>query len=145
MIKRTAETSLISYCHLSIYFLSFFSHAITQNSILSRKPIYKHENSMQFPCLYHIPHFPTAFSVKPIHLSAKTANILPLFTFPIHTITETPDFCVKVYFCLIVRFFPQSPPFQRHQKRKSEPPAKPNIINLRKNPKESVNRFLSLC
>ena len=27
----------------------------------------------------------------------------------------------------------------------SRPPAKPNIINLRKNPKESVNRFLSLC
>ena len=36
------------------------------------------------------------------------------------TITETPDFCVKVYFCLIVRFFPKSPCYQRHQKRKKE-------------------------
>ena len=56
--------------------------------------------------MYHIPRFSTAFSVKLIHLSAKTANILLLFTFPFYTITETPDFCVKVYFCLIVRFFP---------------------------------------
>ena len=91
-------------------------------SILSRKtlyyhgnPIYKHENSEQFPCLYHIPRFSTAFSVKLIRLSAKTANILLLFTFPFYTITETPDFCVKVYFCLIVRFYPLSPSYQRHQ------------------------------
>ena len=52
--------------------------------------------------MYHIPRFSTAFSVKLIHLSAKTANILLLFTFPFYTITETPDFCVKVYFCLRV-------------------------------------------
>ena len=71
---------------------------------------------MQFPCLYHIPRFPTSFSVKLIRLSAKTANILHLFTFPFYTITETPDFCVKVYFCLIVRFLPQSPSYQRHPK-----------------------------
>ena len=93
-----------------------------QNSILSRKLIYKHGNSEQFPCLYHISRFSTAFSVKLIRLSAKTANILLLFTFPFYTITETPDFCVKVYFCLIVRFFPQSPSYQRHQKRKKERP-----------------------
>ena len=85
----------------------------------------------RFPCLYYIPYITTAYSAKLIPFSAKTNNILLLFTFPFYTITETPDFCVKVYFCLIVRFFPQSPPFQRHQKRKSEPPAKPNIINLR--------------
>ena len=91
-----------------------------QNSKLSRKLIYKHENSKQFPCLYHIPRFSTAFSVKLIRLSAKIANIQPLFTFPHYTITETPDFCVKVYFCLIVRFFPLSPLYQRHQKRKKE-------------------------
>ena len=75
-----------------------------------------HENSMQFPCLYHIPRFSTAFSTKLIHLSAKIANIPLLFTFPFYTITETPDFCVKVYFCLIVRFFPLSPSYQRHLK-----------------------------
>ena len=86
--------------------------------ILSRKLIYKHENSGQFPCLYHIPRFSTAFSVKLIHLSTKTANILLLFTFPFYTITETPDFCVKVYFCLIVRFLPLSPSYQRHPKTK---------------------------
>ena len=40
----------------------------------------------------------------------------------LQTIMETPDFCVKVYFCLIVRFFPQSPSYQRHQKRKKERP-----------------------
>ena len=40
------------------------------------------------------------------------------FTFPLYTITETPDFCVKVYFCLIVRFFPLSPSYQRHPKTK---------------------------
>ena len=34
----------------------------------------------------------------------------------LQTIMETPDFCVKVYFCLIVRFFPQSPSYQRHLK-----------------------------
>ncbi len=84
--------------------------------ILSRKTPNYHENSEQFPCLYHIPRFSTAFSGKLICLSAKTANILLLFTFPLYTITETPDFCVKVYFCLIVRFFPQSPSYQRHQK-----------------------------
>ena len=33
-----------------------------------------------------------------------------------HTITETPGFCVKVYFCLIVQFSPQSPLYQRHPK-----------------------------
>ena len=71
---------------------------------------------MQFPCLYYISRLSTAFSVKLIRLSAKTANILLLFTFPFYTITETPDFCVKVYFCLIVRFFPQSPSYQRHLK-----------------------------
>ena len=31
---------------------------------------------------------------------------------------KPPDFCVKVYFCLIVRFFPQSPSYQRHLKTK---------------------------
>ncbi len=62
------------------------------------------------------PRFSTAFSVKLIHLSAKTANILHLFTFPFYTITETPDFCVIVYFCLIVRFLPQSPHYQRYLK-----------------------------
>ena len=93
-----------------------------RNSKLSRKLIYKHENSGQFPCLYYISRFSTAFSIKLIPLSAKTANILLLFTFPFYTITETPDFCVKVYFCLIVRFFPRSPHYQRHQKRKKEGP-----------------------
>ena len=115
MRKRTAKQPFSSRYH----FL-FFLYTITQNSILSRKLICKRENSIQFPCLYHIPRFSTAFSVKLIHLSAKTANILLLFTFPFYTITETPDFCVKVYFCLIVRFFPLSPSYQRHPKtRKS--------------------------
>ena len=94
----------------SIKFLLFYSYTNRQNSKLSRKLIYKHENSEQFPCLYHIPRFSTAFSVKLIRLSAKTANILLLFTFLFYTITETPDFCVKVYFCLIVQFFPNRHP-----------------------------------
>ena len=95
---------------------SIFLYTITQNSKLSRKLIYKHENSEQFPCLYHIPRLSTAFSVKLIPFSAKTNNILHLLTFPFYTITETPDFCVIVYFCLIVRFFPLSPSYQRHPK-----------------------------
>ena len=86
--------------------------------ILSRKTPNYHENSEQFPCLYYISRLSTAFSVKLIRLSAKTANILLLFTFPFYTITETPDFCVKVYFCLIVRFFLLSPSYQRHPKTK---------------------------
>ena len=102
----------------SIVIFSFcfyrFSH------ILSRKLIYKHENSGRFPCLYHISRFSTAFSVKLIHFSAKTANILHPFTFPLYTITETPDFCVKVYFCLIVRFLPLSPSYQRHLKTRKK-------------------------
>ena len=68
--------------------------------------------------MYHIPRFSTAFSAKPLPFSAKTANILHPFTFPFYTITETPNFCVKVYFCLIVRFLPQSPHYQRHPKTK---------------------------
>ena len=36
----------------------------------------------------------------------------------LQTITKTSDFCVIVYFCLIVRFSTQSPYYQRHQKRK---------------------------
>ena len=65
-------------------------YIITQNSKLSRKLIYKHENSGRFPCLYHIPRFPTAFSVTLIPFSAKTNNILHPFTFPLYTITEPP-------------------------------------------------------
>ena len=84
--------------------------------IQTGKTPYKHEYSGQFPCLYHIPRLSTAFSVKLIRLSAKTDNTLHPFTFPLYTITEIPDFCVKVYFCLIVRFFPQSPSYQRHLK-----------------------------
>ena len=64
----------------------------------------------------------TAFSVKLIHLSPKTNNILLLFTFPLYTITETPDFCVIVYFIRIVRFFPNRHPIsgiQKHEKRGS--------------------------
>ena len=98
--KRALEQPFSSRYHFTI-----FLYTITQNPILSRKLIYKHENSEQFPCLYYISRLSTAFSVKLIRLSAKTANILLLFTFPFYTITETPDFCVKVYFCLIVRFF----------------------------------------
>jgi hypothetical protein len=101
-----------------VIFFSIFLYTITQNSKLSRKHQYKHENSMQFPCLYHIPRFSTAFSVTLIHFSAKTDTILLFFTFPLYTITETPDFCVKVYFCLIVRFFLLSPSYQRHPKTK---------------------------
>ena len=111
--KRTIAQPFFTIIHFSI-----FLYTITQNSKLSRKLIYKHENSGRFPCLYHIPRFPTAFSVMLIRLSAKTDNILLLFTFPFYTITETPDFCVKVYFCLIVRFLPQSPHYQRHPKTK---------------------------
>ncbi len=100
----------------SCYYFSIFLYTITQNCCIITETPYYHENSMQFPCLYHIPHISTAFSVKLIHLSANIGNILLLFTFPLYTITETPDFCVKVYFCLIVRFFPQSPSYQRHPK-----------------------------
>ena len=100
-------------------------HTITETLILSRKTavlsrklIYKHENSEQFPCLYYIPRLSTVFSVKLIRLSPKTNNILHPFTFPLYTITEPPDFCVKVYFCLIVRFFRQSPSYQQRTKHK---------------------------
>ena len=116
-IKDCRNRPLLFY-HFPIKFLPLCQYTNRQYSILSRKLIYKHENSEPFPCLYHIPHISTAFSVKLVCLSAKTANILLLFTFPFYTITETTDFCVKVYFCLIVRFFPLSPSYQRHQKRK---------------------------
>ena len=111
--KRALEQPFFSRYHFSI-----FLYTITQNPKLSRKLIYKHENSERFPCLYHIPRFSTAFSVTLILFSPKPNNIPHLFTFPFYTITETPDFCLKVYFCLIVRFFPQSPSFQRHPKTK---------------------------
>ena len=101
-------------------FFTFFNFTVYYHAklhIITETP-YKHENSEQFPCLYYIPRISTAFSIKLIYLSAKNNNILLLFTFPLYTITETPDFCVKVYFCLIVRFFPQSPSYQRHPKTK---------------------------
>ena len=101
---------------ISFYFCYFFCILSRKTTILSRKLIYKHENSEPFPCLYHIPRLSTAFSAKLIPFSTKTNNILPPFTFPLYTITETPDFCVIVYFCLIVRFSPQSPPFQQRYK-----------------------------
>ena len=41
------------------------------------------ENSEPFPCLYHIPRFSTAFSVKLIRLSAKTATESPPPFFPL--------------------------------------------------------------
>ena len=116
-------------CFINIpFFFIVLLYTITQNSKLSRKLIYKHENSGQFPCLYHIPRFSTAFSVKLIRLSAKTANILLLFTFPFYTITETPDFCVKVYFCLIVRFFPNRHPISGIKKHKNRGPP-PTVMN----------------
>ena len=113
-----------------IEFSSNYKSFWTKNQFVGRKKSkffkqtgetsYKHENSEQFTCLYHIPRLSTAFSVKLIPFSVKTNNILHPFTFPFYTITETPDFCVKVYFCLIVRFSPQSPYYQRHPKtRKS--------------------------
>ena len=37
MRKRTAETALFSYYHLSIHFIPFYSYANTENLILSRK------------------------------------------------------------------------------------------------------------
>ena len=77
---------------------------------------HKHENSEQFPCLYHIPHISTTLSAKLMPFSAKNHNILRLFTSPSYTITEIPDFCLIVYFCLIVRFLPQSPHYQRYLK-----------------------------
>ena len=117
-IFRERKAKTIAQPSFSCYYFSIFLYTITQNSILSRKTQNYHGNSMQFPCLYHIPRFSTAFSVKLIRLSPKTANILLLFTFPLYTITETPDFCVKVYFCLIVRFYPLSPSYQRHSKTK---------------------------
>ena len=127
-IFRERKAKTIAQPSFSCYYFSIFLYTITQNSILSRKLIYKHENSEQFPCLYYIARLSTAFSVKLIHLSAKTANILLLFTFPFYTITETPDFCVKVYFCLIVRFLPQSPSYQRHPKTKKWGPP-PTVMN----------------
>ena len=75
---------------------------------------------MQFPCLYYISRLSTAFSITLIPFSAKINIILLLFTFPHYIITETPDFCLKVYFCLKVRFFPQSPSYQRYQNRKKK-------------------------
>ena len=98
--KRALEQPFFSRYHFSI-----FLYIITQNPKLSRKLIYKHENSERFPCLYHIPRFSTAFSVTLILFSPKPNNIPHLFTFPFYTITETPDFCVKVYFCLRVPKF----------------------------------------
>ena len=53
-------------------------------------------------------------------LFSRFDNILFLFTFPLYTITETPDFCVKVYFCLIVTLFTprvNSPPTAENKKR----------------------------
>ena len=140
-IFRERKAKTIAQPSFSCYYFSIFLYTITQNSILSRKLIYKHENSGQFPCLYHISRFPTAFSVKPIRLSAKTDTILPLFTFPFYTITETPDFCVKVYFCLIVRFFPLSPSYQRPPKTriKRRPVPRVSLLN------EKRHQFLHRC
>ncbi len=111
--KKSHQPALV----LPLIFFNFTVYYHAKLHIITETP-YKHENSEQFPCLYYFPRISTAFSIKLIYLSAKNNNILLLFTFPLYTITETPDFCVKVYFCLIVRFFPQSPSYQRHPKTK---------------------------
>ena len=115
--ERKAKKSHWTALFLPLSFFNFSVYYHAKPKTITETPNY-HGNSMQFPCLYHIPRFSTAFSVKLIRLSPKTANILLLFTFPLYTITKTPDFCVKVYFCLIVRFYPLSPSYQRHSKTK---------------------------
>ena len=122
-----------------IYPLNFyrFAHIKHGNSAYYHAKLHTITNSMQFPCLYYISRLSTAFSVKLIRLSAKTANILLLFTFPFYTITETPDFCVKVYFCLIVRFLPQSPSYQRHPKNQKLGPT-----THRDEPHQTSNPFI---
>ena len=45
MRKRTAETALSLYCHLLIHLLSLFHIQTQKLCILSRKPLYYHENS----------------------------------------------------------------------------------------------------
>ena len=45
-IKRTAETALFSYHHLSIYFYRFTIIQARKLFTLSRKPLYYHENSL---------------------------------------------------------------------------------------------------
>ena len=109
--KRTIYYSLL---HIDIKSYKFYIQT-------DKTPNY-HGKFGQFLCLYHILHISTAYSTKLIPFSAKISKILSFFTFPLHTITETPDFCVIVYFCLIVRFSPQSPSYQRHPKPKKAGP-----------------------
>ena len=45
MKKRTAETALSLHCHLLIHLLSHFHIQTRKLCILSRKPLYYHENS----------------------------------------------------------------------------------------------------
>ena len=117
-ITSSKYIQLVFYMILlsDIIILSIFNSIFIQTG----KTPYYHGNSMQFPCLYYISRISTAFFAKLIPFSAKTNNILHPFTFLPYTITETPDFCVKVYFCLIVRFYPLSPSYQRHPKTKKQ-------------------------
>ena len=71
--------------HFPIIFLPLYSYTIWRN--------YR---------LLPFSRFSSALADKILYLSAKIHNILFLFTFPLYTISETPDFCRKVYFCQIV-------------------------------------------
>ena len=114
-LKHSEFLTYSHILHLPLNFNNIYTQT-DKTAILSRKPIYKHGNSKQFLCLYYIPHTSTTFSGKTLYLSAKIPNISSPLTFTFYTITETPDFCLIVYFCVIVRFPPQSPCYQRHQK-----------------------------
>lgn len=77
---------------------TFFPHDFQTRPKLSINVRWKIKND-------NITHISTAYSTNLIYLSAKTNNILLPLTFPPYTITEPPDFCVIVYFCLRVPKF----------------------------------------
>ena len=138
MRKRTAETGL--FLPLPFFNFSVYYHAklqtITETPIQTRK-LHAVSVFVSYP-----PFFNSIFRQANTPFSQNRQYPTP-FSLPFYTITETPDFCVKVYFCLIVRFFPLSPHlgegskvntpsadchrFSNHSKIKQEIPATSNV------------------
>ena len=108
-------------CKISSFF-RFIGFISCGNYLDKKKRFYVHWGILLEGCILEMKKFMNCLKMKKGSLNIPPFPSLSFFNFSIyyhakpHTITETPDFCVKVYFCLIVRFFPRSPHYQRHPK-----------------------------
>ncbi len=74
------------------------------------------DNTSSFRVCIISPIFQQSFQTNHYAFHQKSTISYTLLPFRLIQSRKPPDFCVKVYFFLIVRFFPLSPSYQRHPK-----------------------------